>query len=135
MKLVYCLECGDIFSPGTESPKRCECGYSVAQWDNPKTGALRVSSRADRCHLKVLGLNNDWLNVALSLGNNDALHRQWNELTSDRADGYLFKTRNCPIIMIGADHGGQIAYDPDLVKQVEWYGKFDCAKKRAVVDG
>ncbi len=138
MKLVYCLECADIFSPGKDRATRCACGYTVAKWYDPARGHLQVASRADRSHLRVLGINNNWLAMATSITESDKLtadeiddlHRQYNEMTSERAEGYLFKTRNCPIIMAEVIHLNRtdIYYYPDLIKEVPWHGKFDCGK-------
>jgi hypothetical protein len=133
MKLIFCKECGDIFSPGKDKPKRCECGYSVAKWDDPKAGTLRVASRGDAGYLAVIGLHNRWLMTAATLPSDDELHRAHNESECAMADGYLFKTRNCPVIVVPATFGGQITYDPELLKEVEWHGKFDSVLKRALV--
>jgi hypothetical protein len=88
--------------------------------------------------LRVLGINNNWLAMATSITESDKLtaeeiddlHRQYNEMTSEQAEGYLFKTRNCPIIMAEVIHLNRtdIYYYPDLIKEVPWHGKFDCAK-------
>ena len=134
MKLVYCLECGDIFSPGVEKPSRCKCGYSVAKWRDPRTGTLEVASRWTEGHLRILGLNNSWLASLRDLPQYprelaDKAHREATQDTCDLAVGYLFQTqsRNCPIIMVTPDES-QIFYVKDLLDQVPWYGKFDCKK-------
>lgn len=130
MKLVLCLECNDIFSPGIAVPKRCTCGYSLAQWEDPRTGVLKVDSRMGIEWLMVLGLNNDWLRLSAQVPPSDreiedAQHKAIAESTSERAEGYLFKTRNCPVIMVRANKGGDIIYDHTLHKQVEWFGQYD----------
>ncbi len=132
MKLVYCLECGDIFSPGVKTPSRCRCGYSVAKWRDPQTGTLEVASRSgDENHLRILGLNNGWLSAVRDIPDLprtecDQKHREATQNVCDLSAGYLFQTqsRNCPIIMVRPD-GWQIFYEPDLLNHVPWFGKND----------
>jgi hypothetical protein len=138
MKLVYCLECGDIFSPGgsvrgdgsqEDRPKRCRCGYAVAKWKDPVRGILHIASRGGASLIRVLGINNRWLEIVTSLAPEDQLHRYWNVKTSEEADGYLFKSRNCPIIMAGVNEltrSGDIIWNAELLDELEWHGKFDC---------
>jgi len=134
MKLVLCLECSDIFSPGINCVKRCNCGYTVARWKDPAKGTLEVANRwGGEDYLRVLGLNNHWTREALNVGDVprlecDERHKQINEGTSALADGYLFKTRNCPIIMVRCD-GWQIIYNKDLLQELEWHGRDDCTLK------
>lgn len=137
MKLVFCLECGDLFSPGTDAPKTCGCGYSLAKWHNPKQGWLHVASRAGRYHLRVIGMNNSWIWGAAqapsfhsSMGDLDedidAMHREIAQKTCQEAEGYLFHTsrRNCPVIMVDVmEDRRDIYYKEELLKEVPWAGK------------
>ena len=133
MKLVYCLECGDIFFPGIDYPSRCRCGYSVAQWTEPKLGSLKVASRFSKDHLKVIGISNSWLKASVDLPSAtdqeaNLLHRHVAKSTSESAEGTLFKARECPIVMMGVPSGYDVSYCTELLKDVIWYGKFDQAK-------
>lgn len=128
MKLVFCLECADIFSPGNQNPTRCKCGYSVAKWRDAQRGTLEVASRMNEEHLRILGINNDWLYSSIPLEDMDILHRNNTQRTCDLAVGYLFQTqaRNSAIIMFRPDES-QVFYVPGLLEEIEWHGKFDCA--------
>lgn len=136
MKLVWCRECGDIISPGIEKAKRCVCGYTIAKWQDPQRGILHVASRmGEASHLKVLGINNAWLNRSEAVlmspqWADDEIHKHVAETTSAGAEGYLFKTRNSPIVMVDAGRG-DVVYDASLLNDVPWYGKNDFGLKDA----
>lgn len=124
MKLTYCLKCGDIFSPGVKTPKSCGCGYALAKWTDPRRGLLDVASRLGINFIRVLGVNNLWLDMANAIlmspeAGDDEIHKSINERTSEAAEGYLFKTRNCPIIMVKPGRG-DITYNEELIKEVPW---------------
>ena len=132
MKIVVCLECADWFSPGKDKVKRCECGYTLAKWKDPERGILHVASRWATDHLRVVGINNAMLYASVehpSWG-----HYQWKEFVNSPAmkssPGYLFdeQLRDCPIVFILPSDSGDVIWNPELLDEVPWYGKFDCAK-------
>jgi hypothetical protein len=128
MKLVFCLECGDIFSPGKSKPKTCECGYSLGKWRDPSAGTLEVASRygADVSGaLMVVGINNGYFALARDCKTN----KDWREKTQELLEastGYLFhaEARNSPMVLINVGESNDVFWNQELLKEVEWHGKW-----------
>lgn len=122
MKLVVCFECSDYFSPGIDEPKACKCGYTCAVWDDPAAGKLRVSSRLESGHLRIVGLMNGLL--LASAAPKAMSDEQWRTTVEGMLDapGYLFdrSRRNCPVVMLRVGESNDVVYDPDLIKKIPW---------------
>lgn len=121
MKLVMCLECGDIFSPGKRKPKTCECGYSLAKWRDPSAGTLEVASRMGESTdaLCIIGMHNGYFRLSSSC----ATHAQWREATKellDNSTGYLFHTelRNSPMVIIKVGESNDVFWNQELLREI-----------------
>lgn len=104
MKLLFCQDCGDIFSPlpGAATARYCLCKRHAVWWTDPSSGQLRChdTRAADK---KKAG---NWEPRAFILGITNALLRypfpQTEEATRHLIDqhdaSYLFKQRNSLIV-------------------------------------
>jgi hypothetical protein len=111
MKLMFCEDCGDIVAPSrTDFKVRwCDCGRHAVWWEDGVAGMLVLHDKVDGCTDRpdsdydgfpkggprawVLGIHNAVL-IA------DHLSADHVKELIDRAEGYLFKTRESLIIKI-----------------------------------
>jgi hypothetical protein len=90
-KLVICAAAGGAhFLSLSTSWRECECGNTGARWLDPDRGTVAVAAR-DRRYVRILGLNNQLLIRAITLGQMWEDYRKWHELATD-APGYVFDT-------------------------------------------
>lgn len=118
MKIVMCLECGDMFSPGFVKVKHCECGYTFGKWQNPSAGTLDVYSKVGTGHLLILGINNDFITLAGKCKSDE----DWKEGTAkilDACPGYLFhrNRRNSPVVLVRPGESSDVFFEAELFHQ------------------
>jgi hypothetical protein len=89
-KLVICASRGSSFhflSLGTEW-RLCECGNTAARWLDPDRGTVAVAAR-DRTFVRVIGMHNQFLLRALTMGQMWDDVRDWHDIAIE-APGYVF---------------------------------------------
>ena len=100
MKMMIAKCCGEIVVPCSDKGlvRYCVCLRSAVWWDDPITGELVVWRDVDAPMPEVLGINNSFLTAPMSrlgLVDKPTLHA-----TCERAEGYLFKTLDSPIVRV-----------------------------------
>lgn len=99
MKLLYCTDCGDIFSPyrGNYKPRICGCGRFAVWWRDGNKGLLSVwDKRGQKRGAWVLGITNSFLQFPLISMTADIIE----DIIEQHPDTYLFKSLRSCIVRI-----------------------------------
>lgn len=114
MKVLYCARCGTIKGPGMPgAPEMCKCGYCRATWEDPKAGKLLVEYIGTPEHVRVIGMSNTILQLAIGPRLTDA---EWKEAFAKHAkecpNYYLFceDKRNSWACPIGPGETGDVRW-------------------------
>lgn len=83
MKALLCVGCTDIVAPHrawrtNRAWRWCECGHAAVRWRDGRAGTLEVTSADGRAGVRVLGLDNAFLNAAVADPPSDA--QGWRDL-------------------------------------------------------
>jgi hypothetical protein len=120
-KALICLACVDIVTPYTSTDRgwrRCRCGQSAVRWRNPDQGLIDVTATAGPRLVRVLGLNNLFLQDAVTAttglgarppGYWRGLHQQQ---TTTVPRNYLFHAdqRNCWAVVIAVGDTNDVSF-------------------------
>jgi hypothetical protein len=124
-KAALCTHCWDIVSPRRawqtdRSWRWCECDHSGVRWRDGAKGLVEVTSLHGPDGVRVLGINNQFLECAVSSNPyaDDGLRsaEQWrnlHELASERVEPhYLFHRdrRNCWALVVRPEESGDVSF-------------------------
>lgn len=108
MKLLFCISCGDIISPGrgNDMVRWCFCGEHAVWWHDTDRGILHVhDAYASRKRCFVLGINNDFLMHAEPITAHDV-----KRMDDECPDSYLFKRLHSPLVRFRPGETADTAY-------------------------
>jgi hypothetical protein len=117
-KAVLCVACNDIRSPSnkwnstTDRPWRwCACEHVAVRWRDGHKGTLEVVSLHGPEQIRVIGLNNHFLRIAIGCGET-MTDDQWRDLHARQGDapGYLFDSgkRDCWALVVRVGQSGDV---------------------------
>ena len=92
----------------------CQCGESAVRWRDGDAGLLEVTSAGGRQHVRVLGINNAYLGLAVN--HPPAIAAGWRELhhvtCAEIAPHYLFHAdrRDCWALVVRPGESGDITF-------------------------
>lgn len=116
MKALYCGRCSAIVSgPVDGSWRWCDCGNAAIRWTNPVRGLAEVWADV-RALVRVIGLNNRMLHLALTPAGNLNDNEVWRELhqqtTRDVEPHYLFHAdkRACWAVIIRPNETADVRF-------------------------
>jgi hypothetical protein len=123
-KAALCVTCADIVSPYRSSAtdgrwRRCECGQAGVRWRNSVTGQLEVTSEGGPDNVRVIGINNMFLQGAV--GGYANTPRSWRELHEHTCrtvePHYLFHqdNRNCWALIVAVGESGDVTFVRDTL--------------------
>jgi hypothetical protein len=126
-KAALCVACTDIVSPrrAWETDRRwrwCECDETGARWRDGTKGLLEVTSLRGSAGVRVIGINNLFLQAAVSLNphspDGSRTPEQWRALHDLACEGvephYLFHKdrRSCWALVIRVGESGDVTFEP-----------------------
>jgi len=118
-KAAICTHCSDIFSPLRDwqtdrSWRWCQCVHSGVRWADGARGLIEVTSMHGPAHVRVLGVNNSFLGLAVNtLLADAAAWRALHERTcAEVQPHYLFhaEKRNCWALIVRPGESGDITF-------------------------
>lgn len=120
-KAALCVACSDIVSPlrdwqGDRSWRWCQCGHAGVRWRDGDRGLLEVTSLYGPASVRVLGLSNSFLIMAVADPPSDA--EAWRDLHATCAaevdPHYLFHAsrRACWALVIRPGETGDVTFVP-----------------------
>jgi len=121
-KVALCANCWDIVSPRRawktdRSWRWCECDHTAVRWRDGNRGLLEVTSSHGPTGVRILGLNNSFLEPAVNVGH--ALKdEEWRVLHQDACrllePYYLFHTdkRACWALVVAVGGSGDVTFVP-----------------------
>jgi len=100
MKVMFCLECGDIRAMDRAGGwSSCLCGNITARWRNPRQGTVDVKRSSNPKTTRFIGLDNKFLFSDLTIkgGGTNENWRDLHKSVTSLAHGYVFHetVRNC----------------------------------------
>lgn len=121
-KAVFCLSCGDIVAPyrnwqANRDWRWCQCDKMGVRWRDGAKGHLEVSHQYGASQLRVIGLNNSFLEIGGGLSSrapSPSNSEEWRTLHEMSAKGcdeyYLFheKNRNCWALIVRVGESGDV---------------------------
>jgi hypothetical protein len=118
-KAAICVHCADIFAPLRDWAKDrswrwCQCDHSGVRWADGARGLIEVTSMHGPDHIRVLGINNAFLGLAV--GNRLADAAAWralHTLTCAKVQpNYLFHeaNRNCWALIVRPGESGDVTF-------------------------
>jgi hypothetical protein len=118
MKALLCGICFDIRALDPNSSwVVCRCGNTSARWEDANTGKVLVRAR-DRSAVRMLGLNNSFLEPGVNAGSHEADCSFWKSLhnMAIKAPGYLFdeSLRGCWAVIYSVGETGDTRWDPEV---------------------
>jgi hypothetical protein len=127
-KAALCVQCSDIVAPRRawrtdRSWRWCECGQAGVRWRDGNAGLIEVTARYGPENVRVIGLNNVFLAMAVNDFNDAGRGRtdeQWRTLhtfTAEQAGpGYLFHRshRDCWALVVRPGESGDVTFVPYL---------------------
>ena len=137
-KAALCIACYDIVSPYRDwttnrAWRWCQCDYTAVRWRDGDQGLLEVTSLHGPDGLRVIGLNNMFLQLA-TIQDHEVPHgrrspEQWralHQLCSRRVPAnYLFHetNRDCWALVIRVGESGDVTFVAyPTVRNVELHG-------------
>ena len=120
-KAAFCLNCADIVAPYRHEDggrwRWCDCDAMGVRWRDGERGLLEVTSLGGPNHLRVLGINNNFLPAAVQTGPTctpdewRALHQNAAELVEAH---YLFHKdkRACWALIVAVGESGDVFFVP-----------------------
>jgi hypothetical protein len=118
-KAMLCTECIDIVAPSRDwqtsrAWRWCECGAAGVRWRDGTAGLLEVTSTGGRAHVRVLGINNTFLRLAVARPPADAEGwRALHQLTCAEVEShYLFhaERRACWALIVRPGESGDVIF-------------------------
>jgi hypothetical protein len=124
-KAVICVHCSDIVSPRRDwqadrSWRWCECDHAGVRWRDGARGLLEVTAVHGPDYVRVLGINNLFLQAAVSANpystDGGRTFEQWralHDLACDRVEtNYLFHRgkRNCWALVVRVGESGDVTF-------------------------
>jgi hypothetical protein len=118
-KVALCISCSDIIAPyhHWQTDRRwrwCQCDGMAVRWRDGSRGLIEVTSLAGREYVRVIGLNNMFLEQAV--GRQTPGGAWWRQLHEDCAElvepHYLFskENRNCWAAVVRVDETGDVTF-------------------------
>jgi hypothetical protein len=124
-KALICLACVDVVTPYRSGQRWrwCQCGQAAVRWRNPERGLIDVTTVGGPRMIRVLGLNNQFLEDAVTAGiRTPAAADHWQDLhqrhTTEVPHHYLFHAyrRGCWAVVIAVGETGDVQFvDPATV--------------------
>ncbi len=129
-KLALCVGCADMVAPyrswTTDRRWRwCECGRTGTRWRDGTLGLLEVTSRSGPDGVRIVGLNNWFLQTATQLPAG-TMAGHWRDLHDNSVDecgrNYLFHRDNraCWALVVAVGDTGDVVF-ADPTEFVRWY--------------
>lgn len=118
-KAAICVHCSDILAPlrnweTDRSWRWCQCDHSGVRWADGARGLIEVTSMHGPDHVRVLGINNDFLGLAVGARLADAAAwRALHKLTcTEVGSNYLFHeaNRNCWALIVRPGESGDVTF-------------------------
>lgn len=121
-KAALCVHCADIFSPyrawqTNRAWRWCQCGHTGVRWRDGERGLIEVSSLHGEDGVRVIGINNSFLEAAVALMRPGGLMaEEWRELHDASTEAvepyYLFhrEKRNCWALIVRVGESGDVAF-------------------------
>lgn len=110
VKAIVCGKCADIRALRSSGPVTCECGNVTGWWIDPNRGIARVYA-TDRSLAKIMGVHNGLVRAAFSAYDFSA--QRWQDIHKalcEVADGFLFKDRNCPVVIVAIGMSNDVTW-------------------------
>jgi hypothetical protein len=118
-KAAICVHCADIFAPlrnweTDRSWRWCQCDHSAVRWADGARGLIEVTSMHGPDHVRVLGINNAFLGLAV--GNRFADAAAWRALhkltCAEVEPNYLFHAdnRDCWALIVRPGESGDVTF-------------------------
>ena len=123
-KAALCLNCADIFSPyrhDTERWRWCACKGAGVRWRDGERGLLEVTSVGGPDQLRVIGINNNYLALAVQdgpgrgSGQPGSWWREAHEASTELVEPhYLFHKdkRACWALVVAVGESGDVFFVP-----------------------
>lgn len=124
-KAALCVHCADIVAPHRDwradrSWRWCECEHMGVRWRDGARGLLEVTALHGPEFVRVIGINNSYLQAAVSpnphTGDAGRTAEQWralHELACERVEPhYLFHRdqRNCWALVVRVGESGDVTF-------------------------
>lgn len=119
-KVAICTHCWDIVSPLRDwqtdrSWRWCQCEHMAVRWRDGRAGLVEVTATHGPQHVRVIGLNNSFLEAAINIGPSMGaeewriLHDSSTELVEPH---YLFHKdrRACWALVVRPNESGDITF-------------------------
>lgn len=124
-KAALCVHCADIVGPyrnwqTNRDWRWCQCLHTGTRWADGTRGLIEVTSVHGPDHVRVVGINNGFLQAAVS-GGSGLTEPQWRELhdlsCARVAPGYLFHEgrRRCWALLVAVGESGDVTYVPNVI--------------------
>lgn len=123
MKVALCVHCTDFVTPlntwqTDRSWRWCQCQHTGVRWRDGARGLLEVTSLHGPDSVRVLGLNNMFLTIAVSdpARNAGLSYEKWRELHTECArqvePGYLFHEdkRACWALVVRVGESNDVTF-------------------------
>lgn len=117
-KAVLCVHCYDILAPfrdwqTSRAWRWCQCDHAGVRWADGAKGLVEVTAVHGPDYVRVIGLNNAFLDLAVHARYTEGGWRKMHELTcAEVAANYLFHAdnRNCWALVVRPGESGDVTY-------------------------
>lgn len=128
-KAAYCTHCSDIFSPcrdwtANRAWRWCQCDHAAVRWLDGARGQLEVTAVHGPEYVRVLGLNNAFLEAAAGPLGATLTAEEWRVLHARCAEVvqpyYLFHESNraCWALVVAVGESGDVTFVPGVIPPI-----------------